>query len=321
MEPLPRGANFQRALMLWEIGLHIAGNPNTPYYGPRDMCISVGSGSNETFKPWLRMSTGSPILAHAVCQNELEAAMINPSGLLTQAYRGTGLFSQALPVRIIAVYPSLDHFVYMIHPRTGLKSLAEIKEKKYPLRLSIREDATHSTRVLVDQTLAAYGMTIKDVESWGGSLQLNGGPGDERRMKAIREGTIDAIFDEGLVLWFNEALDSGMQPVTLDDFAFKHLIDDLGWRKYTIKPGRYANLKTEHTCIDYSGWPIYTRASLPDDDAYKICDAIMARKDQIYWEDSYTGVGQLGENTDATPRDVPLHPGAEKWYREHGFKV
>ena len=66
MEPLPRGANFQRALMLWEIGLHIAGNPNTPYYGPRDMCIAVGSGSNESFKPWLRMSTGSPILAHAV---------------------------------------------------------------------------------------------------------------------------------------------------------------------------------------------------------------------------------------------------------------
>ena len=47
----------------------------------------------------------------------------------------------------------------------------------------------------------------------------------------------------------------------------------------------------------------------------------MARKEQIYWEDSYTGVGQLGENTDATPRDVPLHPGAEKWYQEHGFKV
>jgi hypothetical protein len=101
------------------------------------------------------MSTGSPILAHAVCQNDLEMAMINPSGLLTQAYRGTGLFPEPLPIRIIAVYPSLDHFVYLIHPRTGLKSLAEIKEKKFPLRLSIREDATHSTRVLADQTLAA----------------------------------------------------------------------------------------------------------------------------------------------------------------------
>ena len=69
MEPLPRGANFQRTKLLWEIGLHIAGDPNTPYYGPRDMCISVGSGSAETFKPKLRMSTGSPILAHAVCRS------------------------------------------------------------------------------------------------------------------------------------------------------------------------------------------------------------------------------------------------------------
>jgi TRAP-type uncharacterized transport system substrate-binding protein len=272
-------------------------------------------------KPWLRMSTGSPILAHGICRGELEVAMINPSGLLTQAHRGTGLFPQPLPVRIIAVYPSLDHFVYAIHPRTGLNSLAEIKAKKYPLRLSIREDPTHSTRVLVDQTLAAYGMTIKDIESWGGSLQLNGGPGDERRLKALRDESIDAVFDEGLVLWLNQALDSGMKLITLEDFAFKYLVDDLGWRKYTIKPGRYKSLKQEHTCIDYSGWPLYTRASLPDDDAYKICDALDARKEQMFWEDSYTGIGQLGENTDATPRDVPLHPGAVRWYREHGFKV
>ena len=81
MEPLPRGANFQRAKLLWEIGLHIAGDPNTPYYGPRDMCITVGSGSGENLKPWLRMSTGSPILAHAVCRGELEMAMVNPSGV------------------------------------------------------------------------------------------------------------------------------------------------------------------------------------------------------------------------------------------------
>jgi TRAP-type uncharacterized transport system substrate-binding protein len=307
--------------MLWEIGLHIAGNPNTPYYGPRDMCITVGSGSNETMKPWLRMSTGSPILAYGICRGELEVAMINPSGLLTQAHRGTGLFPHPLPVRILAVYPSLDHFVYVIHPRTGLNSLAEIKAKKYPLRLSIREDPTHSTRVLVDQTLAAYGMTVKDIESWGGSLQLNGGPGDARRLKALSDESIDAIFDEGLPLWFEAALAAGMKPITLEDAAFKYLVDDLGWRRYTIKPGRFKGLNQDYTCIDYSGWPLYTRASLPDDDAYKICDAIYQRREQMFWEDSYTGIGQLGENTDATPRDLPLHPGAEKWYREHGFKV
>ncbi len=320
MEPLPRGANFQRTKFLWEIGLHIAGDPNTPYYGNRDMCIVVGSGSGENFRPWLRMATGSPILAHAVCRGELEMAMVNPSGFLTQAYRGTGLFKEPLPVRVIANYPSWDRFVYMLHPRTGLKSLAQIKEKRYPLRLSIREDKTHSTRVLVDQTLAAYGFTLADLEAWGGSFQLNGGPGDQRRLDALHAGTIDAIFDEGLVLWFEEALAAGMEPVTLEESVLKKL-EAIGWRRVVIPAGRYPHLKSDHMCLDYSAWPLYTRASLPDEDAYKVCEAIHAREKEIYWEDSYTGIGQLGEETEATPMDVPLHPGAAKWYREHGFKV
>ncbi|MBI2360781.1 MAG: hypothetical protein HYV04_18070 [Deltaproteobacteria bacterium] len=318
MEPLPRGANFQRAKFLWEIGLHVAGNPDTPYYGNRDMCIVVGSGSAETYRPWLRMSTGSPILAHAVARGELEMAMVNPSGLLTQAYRGTGLFKEPLPVRTLAVYPSWDRFVFMIHPRTGLKSIAEIKEKRYPLRLSIREDTTHSTRVLTDQALAAYGFSLSDIESWGGSFQLNGPPGDKRRMKALHDGTIDAIFDEGIVQWFDEALAAGMQPITLEEPIFRQMVA-IGWRRVVIPAGRYPHLKQEHVCLDYSGWPLYTRASLPDEDAYKTVEAIEARKDEIYWESSYTGVGQLGQDTDATPMDVPLHPGAARWYREHGY--
>ena len=320
MEQLPRGANFQRARLLWEIGLHIAGDPATPYNGNRDICIVVGSGSAQNIRPWLRMSTGSPILAHAVVRGELEMAMVNPSGLLTQAYRGTGLFLEPLPVRVVANYPSWDRFVYVVHPRTGLTSLAQIKERRYPLRLSIREDPTHSTRVLVDQTMAAYGFTLSDIESWGGSLQLNGGPGDERRMKALHAEEIDAIFDEGLVVWFDEALAAGMIPLTLEDPVFQQLMA-LGWRRVVIPAGRFPHLKSEHVCLDYSGWPLYTRASLPDEDVYKVCAAIQARESEIFWEDSYTGIGQLGQDTNATPLDVPLHPGAAQWYREQGFEV
>ena len=35
----------------------------------------------------------------------------------------------------------------------------------------------------------------------------------------------------------------------------------------------------------------------------------------------FKGIGALGEETEATPRDVPLHPGAARWFREHGYKV
>src|ERR1044072_1111065 len=109
MDYLPKGANFIRAKFLWEIGLHIAGNPATPYYGNRDICITVGSGSGDRYKPWLRMARG-----------ELEAAIVNPSAMLTQAVRGKGLFSAPLPLCIIANYPSWDRFVFAAHPRLGL---------------------------------------------------------------------------------------------------------------------------------------------------------------------------------------------------------
>ena len=54
----------------------------------------------------------------------------------------------------------------------------------------------------------------------------------------------------------------------------------------------------------------------------KQLDAVAARAAEIPWEDgAYTGVAQLGQDTEATPLDVPVHPGAARWYREHGFPV
>lgn len=225
MEPLPSGANFVRGKMLWEIALHIAGNPLTPYYGPRDLCISVGSGSGESFRPSWRFSTGSPVLARSVARGDLEFAFVNPSGLLTQAYRGT--------------------------------------------------------------------------------------------LAALHAGELDAIFDEGLVLWFEEALAAGMQVVDLDEHAFQTL-EARGWRRVVIPAGTFPHLLRDAPCIDYSGWPLYTRAALPDEDAYNVCDAIFQRQREILWESTFERVEQLGSEAEATPVDVPLHPGALRWYAEHG---
>src|SRR5258708_19632192 len=99
------------------------------------------------------MSCGSPILAHAVARGELEAAIVNPSAMLTQAVRGKGLFREPLPLCIVANYPSWDRFAYMVHPRTGIKSLADIKAKRMPLTASVPEDTTPSTPNIIHPTL------------------------------------------------------------------------------------------------------------------------------------------------------------------------
>jgi TRAP-type uncharacterized transport system substrate-binding protein len=316
MEPLPKGANFVRSKMLWEIGLHIAGNPATPYGGNRDMQITVGSGGAASFTPWLRLTTGSAIIAEEVCSGGVEMAFVNPSALLTQAYRGVGVFSKPLPVRVVANYPSWDRALFMVHGRTGIRSIKDIKDKKYPLKVSVREDPTHSTHALIDQAFGLHGFALKDVVGWGGKLVLCGSPMDRRRLDPLRAGELDAVFDEGIRTWIDDALNSGMMPIELSDGEFDAL-GKLGWRKVTLPASRWPRLGRDYATIDFGGWPIYTRASLPDQVAYDVCAAIAAREAEMPWETgAYHGLAQLGRDTEETPLDVPLHPGAERWYRE-----
>jgi len=319
MEPLPKGANFVRAKTLWEIGLHIAGNPAEPYGGNRDMVITVGSGSGRRFRPWLRLGIGSAILAEAVAKGEdIDAAFLNPSALVTQAYRGVGLFTAPLPLRIIANYPSWDRFVFAVHPRTGIRSLADLKAKRYPLVASVREDPTHSTHVLIEQAFALHGFSLKDIESWGGRLVTCGGPSDVRRLAPMARGEIDAVFDEGIKVWLDAALAAGLVPLELEEAEFAAM-QALGWRRVPLPKARFPGLARDVDTLDFSGWPIYCRAALPDATAYDICGALAAREAEIPWEEAAgnTALDMLRES-EATPMDVPLHPGAARWLAEHG---
>ena len=170
---------------------------------------------------------------------------------------------------------------------------------------------------MIDQLLPLYGFSLGDIESWGGSFQLNGPPGDQRRLDAIADGSVDIVFDEGIPSWLPVALDHGMKPLELEAGIMAQM-EALGWRDVPLPKGRFPALDRDYRCIDYSGWPLYTRASLPDEDAYKICAALGARADQMPLGGDFIDVGQLGKDTEATPLDVPLHPGAARWFQEHG---
>ncbi len=329
MEPPLRrtapNAALIRNTMLSEIILHVGDSAKARANATRNLYVAMGSGSGERFQPWLRLTDGSPLLAHAIARGELDATFMNPSALLTQAYRGVGIFREPLPLRVIASYPSWDRYLHAIHPRTGITSMQQLKAERYPLRLSIRADATHSTRYLLDQLLALYDFTLDDIVSWGGSLQLVGPPSDPIRLEALRTGAIDAIFDEGMKSWLDPAMAAGLRPIAFEEPVLQQL-EALGWRRADIAAGgphgRFPHLTEPCVGIDYGGWPLYTRADLPEDDVYLVCEALQARADAIPWEPGeYTGIPQLYQITEETPRDVPLHPGAEHWCRDHGIAL
>jgi hypothetical protein len=266
---------------------------------------------------------GSSTIAgiRAVTAREVALAIVNPSATLTLAYRGTGPFEAPLPLRTIAVIPSRDLYVFAVNPRTGLRSFAEIAGKRPPLRIGVRGDRDHSLHFILDDIMQANGFTRADVAAWGGEFRYEGRNPDpaSAQFRALVDGSLDAIWDEGADTWLGAALDAGMTIISLAEPAVVQL-EALGYRRAVIPQSRYPRLPHEILTVDFSGWPLFVHAELPDADVTQICAALAACVDRIPWqEDGPLSLARMCRNAADAPYDVPLHPAAERAWRERGL--
>lgn len=315
------GASTARAQALIEMamGLSQSRTGDRPY---RDVAVSVGTVQAGSYRPAISFVAGAPDIALAVGRGDVDVAAMNPSACLTMAYRGTGPFPEPLPVRAIATMPSWDRMAFAVSERTGLTSFADLRERKYPLRVSVRGNEAHATRPLIDFVLNAAGISLKDILAWGGRMQYVSAPSDPERLEGMEDGSIDAIFDEGIKSWGPRGLRAGMRFLPLDEKTVQ-AVRDLGWPVGPLPPSRVPGLKAEFpNAVSFSGWPIFTHARLPDEAAYLMCKALDEARGEIAWDhDGPVDLADLAVSTDAAPREVPLHPGAERYYREHGCAV
>jgi len=260
----------------------------------------------------------------AVAEGKYSLAWVNPSVLLTMAYRGKGPFKKRLPLRTIANFPSFDVMGFAVHESTGIKSLAEIKQRRLPLRVSTgfvpkTDFAGSSTMFTVSAVLRAAGFSLADIRKWGGKIHSVTRPSDPGRRAAIENGTIDAVFDEGIKSWGQTALDNGYRYLPIDGAVMKRMVA-LGYRPTGMSRCGFRGITQEIKTVDFSGWPMIVRADMPNEVAYALCEAIEKRRDLIPTDNfKALDIAQLCANDDEAPYDVPLHTGARRFYRERGY--
>jgi hypothetical protein len=256
----------------------------------------------------------------AVVTGESAVAIINPSGALSVAYRGSQGRPQA-PVRTIAVIPSYDQYVFAVHPQTGLSRFEEIAERRIPLRISLRGQSDHCLHSMLDDILRAAGFSLADLQSWGGTISYEGQAPAFSHPKFARliRGELDAVFDEGVYEWAPQVIEAGITILPLAEQTVRHL-EALGYRRGTIEKAIYPALSHDILTIDFSGWPIFVRADLPDPLVRQMCAALDARKHLILWEgEGPLPLERMCRDAPDTPLDVPLHPAAERFWRERGY--
>ena len=260
----------------------------------------------------------------AVAEGKISVAWINPSVAATLAFKGKGPFSKPLPIRTLAVFPSYDVVGFAVRASTAISSLAEIKQKKYPFRLSTGQTTkralSHSpTMFTVTAVMKAAGFTLADIKKWGGKIQSVSRPSHPDRRAAIEDGTIDAIFDEGIKSWGQTAVDQGFRYLPVEGMVLDRLTA-MGYRRSVVPKSRLRGMTEDVNTVDFSGWPMVVRADMAEEVAYALCEAIAARKDLIP-TDNYKplDLSQLCADDEEAPRGIPFHPGAERFYREKGY--
>ena len=305
-----------RSRLMLEVAAELVNRRDWPYLQARVSLREQGSGEWRV----TLFGSDSPVTIWDVASGNVQFAIINPSMILKMAALGSSPFREPLPLRSIAVLPSSDQMVFAVTENTGLKSFTDIRERRFPLKISLRGQPDHALHVIIDHVLSAAGFSLADIISWGGEVRYDGGmPYGANRIGAVQRGEIHAVFDEGANTWGNMALELGMAFLALDEDLLQRL-EILGLRRGLIERTNFSKLAGDVPTLDFSGWPIYTHQNTADTLVTDFCRALEASKDRIPWaEDAPLPLAQMVRNTPDGHLEVPLHPASEEFWRERGY--
>ena len=292
------------------------------------LSVSLTSGKRDAKQDQLRIGINGDIYGGVrapieVGTRRVDIAYVNPAALVTMAYRGKGYYKQKMQLRVLGCFPSWDRIAMVVSKDLGIKSLYDIVRRKIPLRVSTRMSGVNNgTYYTISTILGLYGISFDKIKRWGGKVQECGRPFSPERLKAITKRSINAVFDEGVSTpggWLDQALDSGFEIIPIEPAIVKKL-EQMGYTRTVLPKSRYPQLNDNALTIDYSGWALVTHRWLPDAVAYAAIQTIDERQSVIPVDDDQPlEMRGLCRTTEKCPLQIPLHPGAEKYYREKGY--
>ena len=277
------------------------------------------------------LGDGAVTATKRVCDGQTHFAITTPAAVATMFHKGVGLSTTPCPqLRGIFKLPQRDPLILAVREDLGIHSFEEAIEKKIPIKMSTVQDSIRAVGWLYPEFLKAYGTTEAEVESWGG--QRIGADLGGQAIAKVSSGEANFLLHEGDVpiqpAWRELNQKIPMRILTISDSVIDQL-RQYGFTKYdqVLRRGQYPGVREDVTTMDYSDWIVVGDASVPDDIVYTMAQIAVERKSDF--ENQYrdmlpAGSKEMGQYV-ADPKEmwkdlgVPLHPGAEKYFKEKGL--
>jgi TRAP transporter TAXI family solute receptor len=290
--------------------------------------IGVGwAGSYVMTRAFCRAVPGEPTMAlvadvlnrlDLLASGELDFIWVFPRERVEWAYQGGRPWPNSpwsgeplSNLRLVARFPRNDFESVAFAPWSPVQSLAELAKHR-AVRLVMRTDELYEFESAIFQQ---YGFTIADLEQAGARI-WHIPPGPHELDRELADHTIDMIIGHASVnpAW-RDVANAGFRFVPLDEHVVAAL-EQVGFERKVVPPGTTPWITEPMLTLDLADQPLISRAEVDDEVVYQIARAIDRSKPAI----AQASQGQ----TEALERQwetriVPLHPGAERYYREAGY--
>lgn len=201
---------------------------------------------------------------------------------------------------------------------SDIKSWADVKAKQIGIRLCTQSKGSLS-EVAASQVLKEYGVSYNDLDNWKGKILMKG---FKEMVPALKEGAIDGFLmmaTPNHPTWTEAAISRSLRFISMEEDIIQTMGKNYGYTRSVVPAGMF---KGQDKDVAVIGFPslLIVREDLSDNLVYSILKAIVEGADKI--KASYKAFKVFDPKTAWQPDKlggVPLHPGAEKFYKEKGW--
>ena len=253
-------------------------------------------------------SNGSVANVAAIAAGSAQSGFVQ-SDIAYWAYTATGIYNGRPKIDVLRAIANLypESVQLVVRKGSGIKGVPDLRGKKISL-----DEPGSGTLVDARLILQAFGMTEKDLQAQYFPAQ--------RVADSLKDGTIDGFFS--VSGWPQSAVadlaaNVGIELVPIAGPEVDKLIGQFSFfSAEEIPDGAYRGVAGVKTVSVHALWT--TSSKQPDELIYKVTAALWHPAIRKLLDSGHAKGRDIRLETATQGLGIPLHPGAEKFYKEQG---
>jgi TRAP-type uncharacterized transport system substrate-binding protein len=230
---------------------------------------------------------------------------VTSSAMLASAYKGA--YSN---LRLIAKIEDPFYFLVAVRKESGIKDFAQIKQQHMPVKI-LGSDNNMMT------ILKYYGISPEDIKAWGGKTGVTNDDAIKGDFDVVSGFLASPALNHESSLWTTLSQKFDLYFIELPEELLKLIASqNIDAEFVEVRHNLLRGVNRRIKSLGRSGESFFARDDTPEQAAYDIAKALDENHGDLKW---FIRVYTYDQKTVWQNFGVPLHPGAERYYREAGY--